>query len=171
MATHSLEINNRVGARVPKNILEKVLQVTMSEVGGRLKTKNTETSLALITDRSMANLNRMYRQKTGPTNVLSFSFVRIDRRAPSRGPMPLGDILISPAQIRLAAKNNRHSYEIEMGLVFLHGLLHVLKFDHEEDSKVKAAMERAEQKIIKKIPGLKKAAGQSGLIRREFVYP
>jgi probable rRNA maturation factor len=89
----------------------------------------------LITgDAEMQRLNREFRGKDYPTDVLSF---------PAALPHTLGDIAISAARARAQARGFGHSTEDEMRILMLHGLLHLLGLDHENDN---GAMARAEKR-------------------------
>ncbi|MFH0830490.1 MAG: rRNA maturation RNase YbeY [Parcubacteria group bacterium] len=171
MPRHILKINDRVGTRVPVRLLEQVLRATLARYGKQFANRSTETSLALISDRSMANLNRMYRGKRGTTNVLSFSFVRPPNKIGAGEPLLLGEILISPVQATQGAKQKKHTMAAELAALFLHGFLHVLAFDHEQGIPSKKVMRQAEEAVIAKIPPLKRALKGRGLLVRELVYP
>ena len=90
----------------------------------------------LITiDKEMRRLNHEFLGKDYPTDVLSF---------PMEGDVSeLGEIAISAQQARLQAKQFRHSVEEEIGILMLHGLLHLMGMDHETDG---GKMKRAEKK-------------------------
>ncbi len=90
------------------------------------------------------SLNREYRQKDYPTDVLSFPAGGAGLPAcaqPSRE--PLGSIAISLPQARAQARAYRHTAETEVRILMLHGLLHLLGYDHETDS---GRMARAEKR-------------------------
>ncbi|MDP2587200.1 MAG: rRNA maturation RNase YbeY [bacterium] len=136
-----------------------------------LRRRTTETSLVFLDDRSMLRLNKLYRGKKTTTNVLSFSFVRPPNKIAAGSVLLLGEILISPKQAALDARRQGHTLADEIVLLFLHGLLHVLGFDHELSSAKKKVMRQAEQDVIAQIPRLKRAVSGDGLLIRELVYP
>ena len=104
--------------------------------------------IAVVTDRRIRELNRQYRQKNVPTDVLSF---------PADEPGQLGDIVIALGVARSQASFARHSLSIEFRVLALHGLLHLLGYDHERDN---GEMRRLEQR-------LRRAGGlREGLIER-----
>jgi probable rRNA maturation factor len=91
----------------------------------------------LITgDAEMRRLNRQFRGKDYPTDVLSFPL-----EGGRRG--PLGDIAISVARARVQARQFGHSAEEEVRVLMLHGVLHLLGMDHETDE---GRMARAEKR-------------------------
>ena len=88
-------------------------------------------SIVISNDRAVRNANRAYRNVASTTDVLSF---------PSGDGMPytrwegyIGDLLISAERAAKQARQYKHSVTDEMKILVLHGLLHLLGFDHEED--------------------------------------
>ena len=81
-------------------------------------------TVGIVSDRRVRRLNRVYRQRDTPTDVLSF---------PSRDPWYLGDIVIAAGVARRQAKGAGHSLQTELRVLALHGLLHLLGYDHERD--------------------------------------
>ena len=111
---------------------------------------NSEVGLVVTTDDQMRSLNHRYRGKDRPTNVLSFAndeipdFVSADGK---EGKDYLGDIYISyPTLMREAHDLHETSRERFIQL-FVHGILHLLGFDH-EDKQDAAVMEQMEDKIV-----------------------
>ena len=106
-------------------------------------------AIAVVPDRRIRELNRQYRQKNVATDVLSF---------PAAEPGQLGDIVIALGVARRQARFAQHSLSIEFRVLALHGLLHLLGYDHERDN---GEMRRVEQR-------LRRAGGlREGLIERE----
>lgn len=111
-------------------------------------------TVRLISDSAMARLNRQYRNKPGPTDVLSFpaKTVRRRRSLPSRigrhaadGETEyIGDIAISPETARRNARRYSRSLPEELRILVLHGLLHLAGLDHEADE---GQMERIERRL------------------------
>jgi probable rRNA maturation factor len=107
-----------------------------------------EVTVALISDERMRTLNRAYRGKDYATDVLSF---------PVDDKPFLGDIAIATGVAQRQADDAGHAVATELRVLALHGLLHLLGYDHERDSD---KMTRAETR-------LRKAAGlKEGLIER-----
>lgn len=82
----------------------------------------------VLNDEEMIRLNRDFRQKNELTDVLSFP---CDAVVPN---LPLGSIAMSASLIKEKAKEFGHSIEEELQLLFIHGFLHLLGFDHEVDN-------------------------------------
>ncbi|MEE2775317.1 MAG: rRNA maturation RNase YbeY [Acidobacteriota bacterium] len=85
--------------------------------------------------RAMTSMNRSYRGKDGPTDVLSF---------PGEPGGHLGDVVVCVPQAALQAGTRRHTVEREIRLLLLHGVLHCLGHDHETDD---GGMERLETRL------------------------
>ena len=96
-------------------------------------------SIALITDAAMTRLNSRFRGKPVPTDVLSFP---ADAGRPARGAGHLGDLAIARGIAARQARAFGHSLTVELRILALHGLLHLLGYDHEADSGQMARLER-----------------------------
>ncbi len=81
-------------------------------------------SAVLVSDRRIRELNRRYRKRSAATDVLSF---------PLRENGYLGEVVISAPTARRQARRYRHRVEEEVKLLLLHGVLHLLGYDHETD--------------------------------------
>ena len=101
---------------------------------------NKDIELILTTDEEIKELNKTYRNKDKATDVLSFPLEDIPG-------MPLGSIVISVDTAKKGAEEFGHSIEDEIKLLFIHGLLHLLGYDHEVDD---GEMREKEKEIIKK---------------------
>ena len=99
-----------------------------------------DIELILTTDEEIKKLNKLYRNKDKATDVLSFPLENIPG-------IPLGSIVISVDTAKKGAKEFGHSIEDEIKLLFIHGLLHLLGYDHEVDN---GEMRQKEKEIIKK---------------------
>jgi probable rRNA maturation factor len=124
---------------------------------------DAELSMLFVDEASMADLNRRFLDKAGPTDVLAFP---IDEELPEGGRQPdsggtgpgyasepgdvptvLGDVVICPAVAHRNATNRSGSYEDELALLVVHGVLHLLGMDHVDDAEAEA-MERREQELL-----------------------
>ena len=108
-----------------------------------------DLSVAVVSDRRMRSLNRQFRGKDRVTDVLSFP-------AETRG--FLGDVVIAGGVATKQARAAGHPVQTELRVLALHGLLHLLGYDHESDN---GTMARVEARLRKK-SGLKE-----GLIERQ----
>jgi probable rRNA maturation factor len=93
-----------------------------------------ELSLRLTDDQEVQNLNREFRAKDQPTDVLSFAALEVDcPQLPDEEPLGLGDIIISVETAARQAEIQGHSIEIELIWLASHGLLHLLGWDHPDE--------------------------------------
>jgi probable rRNA maturation factor len=100
-------------------------------------------SIAVVPDARIRILNRDYRKKDAPTDVLSFP--SDDTAGAGRTAAPhlfLGDIVIAAGVARRQARDAGHSLQTELRILALHGLLHLLGYDHEQDTGQMARLER-----------------------------
>ena len=107
-----------------------------------------EVAIALVSDARIRSLNRRYRKMNKPTDVLSFADDAASRapRVANRG---LGDIVIATGVARRQAKTAGHSYQTELRVLALHGLLHLLGYDH-DDRLDRGRMARTEARLRRK---------------------
>jgi probable rRNA maturation factor len=96
-----------------------------------------ELSVSLVTATEMADLHERYMGESGPTDVMSFP---LDERTPDGGPRLLGDVVICP---EVAASQNE-DLDAELRLLLVHGILHLLGYDHETDDDRTRMWERQE---------------------------
>jgi probable rRNA maturation factor len=95
-------------------------------------------TVALVTDARIQGLNRQFRQVAKPTDVLSF---------PADEPGTLGDVVIARGVARRQAREAGHDLPTEIRVLALHGLLHLLGYDHEHDG---GRMARVEARLRRK---------------------
>lgn len=108
------------------------------------KSTKTNLSVVLTDNRKLRALNRDYLGIDAPTDVLSFPASESD---PETGSRYLGDILISIPYARDGAKQAGNSFEAEVQLLVVHGVLHLLGHDHAKP-KEKARMWKAQREIL-----------------------
>jgi probable rRNA maturation factor len=99
--------------------------------------------VALVTDRTMRRLNRDFRGVDAPTDVLSFPELDPGAETPPEG-RKLGEIAIAVGVAARQARAEGHAASIEVRLLALHGLLHLLGYDHERDH---GQMRRTEERL------------------------
>ena len=102
-------------------------------------------SVALVSDSRVRELNKTYRRKDYATDVLSFPNTS-NPQSPIPNPF-LGDIVIARGVARRQAREARHSEQTELRVLALHGLLHLLGYDHEQDA---GRMQRVERRLRRK---------------------
>ena len=112
---------------------------------------NTEVSISFVTDEAIAELNEKYRGKTGPTDVLSFECDGVDDLSAmtlAEDPIfELGDVVIAPDVASRQTREFGTTFEEEISLLLVHGLLHLCGYDHVEDDEAEV-MEKREAEIL-----------------------
>ncbi|MDE1172312.1 MAG: rRNA maturation RNase YbeY [Parvibaculaceae bacterium] len=104
-----------------------------------------EVSLVLADNAFVRELNKTWRGKDKPTNVLSFP---MGASAPGVTPVPLGDIVFALETVVDEAKEQRKTVSDHLSHLAVHGLLHLLGYDHEESDAEAEEMEALERDIL-----------------------
>ena len=104
-----------------------------------------ELSLRLVSDRQMQQINHQYRQQNKPTDVLAFAALETDMPKPTDAnyleePLYLGDLIISLDTAAQQAQEQQHSLTTELAWLSSHGLLHLLGWDHVDESSLEAML-------------------------------
>jgi rRNA maturation RNase YbeY len=138
------------------------LEAFLAEILRELNLSSSEVAIALVSDAEIAKWNNKYLRKKGPTDVLSFPALsrhraaRFTRTKPTPGKRPpssggwLGDVAISPETARKYAEKNGRTLDHELRGLMLHGVLHLLGYDHENSTDY-GQMERAEQQLRRRL--------------------
>lgn len=109
-----------------------------------------EVNVVVGDDEMLQNLNREYRSKDAPTDVLAFSYIEGEEDIDSDDPdFAVGDIFISLDKAALQADSAGHSIARELALLAIHGMLHLLGYDHIEDDE--AALMRKKELAVMEI--------------------
>jgi probable rRNA maturation factor len=127
----SVEVLNESGVDLDVNELARLARFTMSRMRVH---PQAELCLKLVDEPTIAEFNQHYMGKEGPTDVLSFP---MDELRPGREGEPedegiLGDMLLCPQYAAAQAPSFSRSAEDEMHLLTIHGILHLLGYDHAE---------------------------------------
>lgn len=144
-----------IGNQQERIVTEKIEKI-INEIGKETArcfniSDNTEVSITFVNDEEIHELNAAYRNIDRPTDVLSFAFDECGSDEPSYSNISdvhiLGDIIISFERAEMQAQEYGHSLDREIGYLVIHGLLHLLGFDHmqEEESK---EMREYEERIL-----------------------
>ena len=104
---------------------------------------DTEIVLRIVDLKEITDLNKAYRHRDGPTNVLSFEFEK-----PANIPINLlGDVIICASVVKREAKDQAKSFEARLAHMVVHGILHLLGFDHIDEAQAEE-MENQEIKFM-----------------------
>jgi len=121
-------ISNRQDAPIDEPEVRELAAATLAGEG----LDDVELSVSFVDEDEIEALHVRYMDEPGPTDVLSFPLDDVDEG----GTRVLGDVVIAPA---VAARNNPADPAAELRLLLVHGILHLLGYDHEDDAD-KAAM-------------------------------
>lgn len=146
---NKLPVSEEMEARIVE-VLEEAARVhEVSEMA--------EVSLMFTDDESIHEMNREYRGIDRPTDVLSFALEEGEEEEIFGGPEEdlLGDIIISVETAVRQAEEYGHSVEREMSFLALHGMLHLLGYDHMEEEERQEM--RAQEKAILETLGITRA--------------
>ena len=123
-----IELDNKTSLNVDEQLLNTITNTFTKK----------EIELIITTEDEIKNINKQYRNIDKSTDVLSFPYADM--------PMsPLGSIIISSWHVESKAKELGHTSDDELALLYIHGLLHLLGFDHEVDN---GEMRKEEAKLI-----------------------
>ena len=117
-----------------------------------------EVSVTLVDNDQIQELNREYRQKNMPTDVLSFSLSKdgVFEKDPETGVTMLGDVVISVPKAQEQADKFGHSFQREISHLTVHAMLHLLGYDHLDEGPQKAQMRKREDMIAAAIPRMQR---------------
>ena len=140
-----------------KNLIKKIYR--QAEIMTNNDLDGTIVTVSFVDEKRIRQLNNEYRKVDKPTDVLSFPMLDIvypqkvqefiQEEAPD-GSLYLGDVVICPKIAKRQARDFGHSKKREIGFLALHGLLHVLGYDHikEEDEKI---MQKTAENILENL--------------------
>ncbi|MBD3270429.1 rRNA maturation RNase YbeY [Candidatus Peregrinibacteria bacterium] len=115
---------------IKKTRLKELLKLTVEKLSNQIEIpKNGIIELSFVNDKEIKELNKQIRFINKPTDVLSFSFMQAEGFPTDD---LLGEIVISTETARKQAEKNCNSFDVEIYFLFVHGLLHVFGFNHEE---------------------------------------
>src|SRR5437762_13610853 len=133
-------VRRGAGKQFPSRRSKKVALTVL----GLVEQENVELSLALVGNAEMQKLNAKYRRMNHPTDVLSFP---MEEKLLQETRL-LGDVIISVEQAAEQARERRRTLDEEMTTLLIHGIVHLLGYDHERSAKDARIMRRLEKKIL-----------------------
>ncbi len=118
---------------------------------------DAELSLLFVDEDTISGLNQRFMDADGPTDVLAFPIddpvdaeaTPADTGTPGPGPLLLGDVVVCPAVAERQAPEHATSYDDELALLVVHGVLHVLGHDHAEVDEA-ASMRARERELLQR---------------------
>ncbi len=146
-----VEINNLTSVEIDLNFLKKIAEEILKEE----RKEKESISIALVGPARIKRLNREYRRKNRVTDVLSFpnkeimfeefKFKEIEKIE------GLGEVIICLREVRKQAKRFKEAFEKELARVLIHGILHLLGYNHEKNKEKAKLMEEKENYYLSKI--------------------
>jgi len=134
-----VEFNNLTSFEIGEDRLKKTAE---SVLLAERACETCELSVALVEPGKIRELNSGYRGKDSVTDVLSFECCPDpDVKEEDLEIRPLGEVIICPSRVEEQAKENGNSFEKELNLVLIHGILHLLGYDHEKSEEEAKIME------------------------------
>lgn len=108
--------------------------------------------MVLVDDAFIAELNRQYLQREGPTNVIAFPMQ--EGRFPEVSPQLLGDVVVSVDTARREAADAGIDFETRLDELLVHGILHLFGYDHETDAAQARIMASRSEEILEMLKSL-----------------
>lgn len=123
----NLTIVNHTSGKSPKKFLNDWVKLVMADLLNQgIKTEASQLTIVLVSSQKMRALNRQFRGKDYATDVLSFEGFE---------PTSLGELIICNSVVIKQAKQHKFSFHQELAYMVLHGILHLLGYDHERSKK------------------------------------
>ncbi len=137
---------------VPVDMLKALAERVLDHEG---YAEDTEVTILFVDDESIAGYNERFMGRTGPTDVLAFPLEELEPDTPPPAtpggpPLHLGDVIIAPTKVGAQAVERGVDVEDELALMVVHGILHLMGWDHPDDAQAEA-MERREAEILSQV--------------------
>lgn len=113
---------------------------------------DTEVTLLFVGEDQIATYNDRFMHREGATDVLAFPIEHlkpglVPQRRPGGPPLNIGDVVIAPAYVQAQAEATGVSFNDDLSLMVVHGLLHLLGYDHQDDEEAER-MEQRERQLL-----------------------
>ena len=141
-----IEISNLTKSECDKSRLESVASFAMESLGIH---RDSELSISLVDEDEMSALHVRWMDEPGATDVLSFPMDEMKPNSAPQGPGMVGDIVLCPEFAVKQAQDAGHSLQEELELLTVHGVLHLLGYDHRESDE-KAIMFGLQEEFLRK---------------------
>jgi probable rRNA maturation factor len=137
-----IELTDLTNSKLDTNRLKALAEFSSIQMGIH---PESELSISLVDEEEMSALHMRWLNEAGPTDVLSFPMDELKPNSSADGPGLLGDIVLCPDYANKQAKGAGHSLEEELEVLTVHGVLHLLGFDHRENEEKIAMFSRQEE--------------------------
>jgi probable rRNA maturation factor len=133
--------------KIPKNLSHSYCEKVAKALEKVVKIpQNGRVNLIVISAQDMASMNQQYRGKEGPTDILTFSYYTPD----SKKDDVVGEIYLCLEKIKIYAKERGITYQEQLEHIIIHGLVHLIGYDHETEKQSKE-MENIELSLKKNL--------------------
>lgn len=150
------------GVRLPcGGVSRGMLTRRLAAIADALDLKEKEIAVVLTDDAVIHDINRRYRKKDSPTDVISFAYAERPLPTGGKGGEVFGDVFISLDRCRAQAREYGVGFQDELARLLAHGLLHLAGYDHERGVNEAAAMKRREEELIALISPRSSRRGRS----------
>lgn len=127
---------------MPSRLMERWLKACAKRLPKKDQKRLLDVVVVFVSSNKIKKLNFEFRQKEGPTDILSFESI---------DPESLGELVLSPQVIRAQSKRTGLSYHEELCYMLLHGLLHLLGYDHETSKKEAKKMFSLQNRVFESL--------------------
>ena len=148
-----IEIRNFTENKIKEDFLKKIVDVVLVKEKFCSSLKEVELSVALVGPGRMRKLNKAFLKKNRVTDVLAFpeskilfEKFKVGEQKKIKG---LGEIVICLREVKKNAKRFKSSFERELNRVLIHGLLHLLGYEHEKSNQEAVRMKKKEEQYLK----------------------
>jgi len=121
-----IDLENKTNYQIDEARLISLADFSLTKLGIH---PDSELGIRIVNEIEMEELHQKWMNLSGATDVMSFPMDEIKPDSASNGPGIIGDIVLCP---EFAAKNGKQSTDLQIELLTVHGVLHLLGFDHEE---------------------------------------
>lgn len=146
-----MDLSEQMLAKWMKGIAAELLKKKVIEA----EKKSQEVSLVFLNENDAKKLNWNYRCKDYPTDILTFG---------SDDPTSMGELVLCPQVISRQAKDHGMSLDDELGYIVLHGVLHLLGFDHEKNKVEEARMMTLQDEVFETLRNPKTASKKAKVV-------
>lgn len=138
----NLNLINQSEIPMPKAWIKEWMKALVGELKkNKIVIRQKELAIIFLNPNAAKETNQEYRGKNYATDVLSFE---------GEGEY-LGELVICPHVLKAQAKENSHSFKAELGYMLIHGVLHLLGFDHEKSKKEAAKMFQIQDQVFDRL--------------------
>ena len=148
--TRVVIVNRQKEVKIPTGIRMLIRRCCNSVLKMEEFQGSVEVSVTMVDNSYIQGLNKQYRNKDVPTDVLSFPMTKGDKYEidPDTGAQILGDIVISMEKVLEQSEVYGHSFRREVAYLVAHGMLHLLGYDHEKGGIEKRRMREKEDQVL-----------------------